>query len=137
MLRVVDFRSFDPETFPDKASLEDIEFWKMLRKKYSERGHEDAAAEILESRGFNDVAQLVRMHRFSQVMKGFDTWEEKLLYYADKRVKHDKIVSLYERLEDGRRRNMPDGEAEKESRKIEEKVYELERELALVVGKQI
>ena len=31
--------------------------------------------------------------------KPFDCWEEKIVYYADKRVNHDKIVSLDERFD--------------------------------------
>ena len=34
------------------------------------------------------------------------TWEEKIVYYADKRVMHDKIVPLKERLEEAHKRNI-------------------------------
>lgn len=129
MMRVIDFRSFTPEKFPDPASKEDIEFWKNLRAKYASRGHEDVAAEILASRGFGEVAEVIRKHRFLQIEKGFDTWEEKLLYYADKRVMHDQIVPLATRLEDGRRRNGLEHEDPKMQEKIEEKVFLLEREI--------
>ena len=33
-----------------------------------------------------------------QILYGLNTWEEKIVFYADKRVVDDKIVSLEERL---------------------------------------
>lgn len=128
-MRVVDFRIFSPEKFPDPASAEDVKFWKMLREKYAGRGHEEVAAQILEERGFSDVARVVLKHRFVQIKKGFDTWEEKILYYADKRVMHDKRVTLKERLEEGRKRNMPETIGTSEAHETEAKIFKLEREI--------
>lgn len=129
LLRICDFRNFSPENFPDPASKEDIKFWKTQREKFSGMGHEEACARILEERGFKDVARLVRKHRYVQILEGLDSWEEKLLYYADKRTKHDKIVPLKERLLDGRRRNAPETIGDPDSKKIDEKIFELEREI--------
>ena len=41
---------------------------------------------------------------YIQVNEGFDSWEEKILYYADKIVMHDKITTLKERLKEGHSR---------------------------------
>lgn len=135
-VRVVDFREFKPETFPDKAQGEDIEFWRALRKKYQGVHHAIAGAAILRERGWPNIAELVQKHRFQQIEDGFDTWEEKIVYYADKRVKHDRVVSLKERLEDGHRRNA------REDREgitlplnlLDEKVFELEAEIFRKTG---
>lgn len=128
-VRVVDFREFRPGNFPDPVSPEDIAFWTEFRKKNAGRGHEELGAEILALRGFSDVAEVIKKHRFLQIEKGFDTWEEKLLYYADKRTKHDKIVPLAERLEDGRKRNMPEYSNSEAQRKLEERVFLLEKDI--------
>jgi putative nucleotidyltransferase with HDIG domain len=120
LLRVVDFRH---------PPLEDLTFWENLRKKYAGIRHEEAAAKILEERGEPFIAEIIRKHRFIQIEKGFANWEEKLLYYADKRAKHDKIVPLRERLEDGRKRNMPEKANKEESDELDRRVFELEREI--------
>src|SRR3989338_2492350 len=49
-VRVVDFRTFDPEKFPFEPSDEDIKFWIDLREKYKGRHHADVGAEILKNK---------------------------------------------------------------------------------------
>ncbi|MBI5152492.1 tRNA (adenosine(37)-N6)-threonylcarbamoyltransferase complex ATPase subunit type 1 TsaE [Candidatus Peregrinibacteria bacterium] len=56
--------------------------------------------------------------------------EEKIVYYADKRVKHSRIVALSERLRDGRKRYWQAKPAPKIVDKIEKKIFELEEQLA-------
>lgn len=129
MFRVVDFKKFNPQNWPDKPSDEDIAFLEALRKKYAGRGHEEVAFEILRERGFPDVAEVILKHRYLQIQKGFDRWEEKLLYYADKRTLHDTAVSLKERLKDGRLRNAPETIGTPESKGIDEKIFALETEI--------
>lgn len=129
LVRVVDFRLFQPEKFPDLVTAEEIAFWNVLREKYRGMHHADAGAAILAERGFSEVANLVKKHRYLQIKEGFDSWEEKLLYYADKRTKHDRIVSLKERLTDGRARNAPETAGSKESQALDQKIFELEREI--------
>lgn len=136
LLRVCDFRNFSPENFPDLASSQDIEHWKTQREKFKNLGHEEAAARILEERGFPDVASLIRKHRYIQILEGLNSWEEKLLYYADKRTKHDQVVPLKERLSDGRRRNAPETIGDPESAKIDEKIFDLEREILMKLGEE-
>ncbi|MBI2638672.1 HD domain-containing protein [Candidatus Peregrinibacteria bacterium] len=134
LVRVVDFKKFEPEEFPDPISAKDIAFWKMLREKYKGLHHAEAGARILEERGFKEIARLVRSHRFLQIKEGFNSWEEKILYYADKRTKHDKVVTLKERLADGRQRNAPETENTKEAAELDEKVFTLEREILTKIG---
>ncbi len=131
LVRVVDFRELKPETWKDPSTEEDKKIWLELRKKYAGLHHAEAGARILEERGFAKEAQLVRSHRFLQIEKGLTTWEEKLLYYADKRTKHDAVVSLKERLLDGRKRNEPETLESEHAKKLDEKVFALEREILL------
>ena len=135
VLRVVDFKIFHPSKFNPVPPNEDMEFWTSLRKKYVGLGHEEATARILEERGFAREAEVIRKHRFIQILSGFNTWEEKILYYADKRTKHDKLVTLEERLSDGRERNVPEADRHTEAqKKLEAKVYELEKEILGKIG---
>lgn len=133
-VRVIDFRVFEPSAFPFQASEEDIQFWYQLREKYRGYHHAEVGATILEARGYPEIAKVVRSHRFLQIEKGFASWEEKIVYYADKRVKHAKIVSLKERLEEGRIRNAPETLGNKKARALDQKVFELEREIMEALG---
>lgn len=135
--RVVDFRTFNPKDFASSATEQDISFWQALREKYPSGQHEKAGAEILKNRGEEKVAVLIERHRYLQVLAGFNSWEEKILYYADKRVKHDKNVPLSERLAEGQKRNAPKMIGTDESKKTFKKIYELEEEIFTKVGEKI
>jgi putative nucleotidyltransferase with HDIG domain len=66
------------------------------------KNHGFLAEKILEGRGFPEVAKIVRKHRLETVFEdseGLSTWEEKIVYYADKRANDDKAVSIDERYE--------------------------------------
>jgi uncharacterized protein len=105
-LRYVDFQ--DIESFlssEENPSPPAIILWRELHKKYKRVHHADAIGEILEARGYSATAKAVRAHNTAAIYRKEPfCWEEKIVYYADKRVLHDTIVSLKERLEDGRRR---------------------------------
>lgn len=136
-VRIVDFRTLEPETFPDPFSKDDVSMWKSLRAKYRGLHHAEAGAQILEERGFPKLAKVVRKHAFIQIREGFDSWEEKIVYYADKRAKHDRIVSLQERIDDGRKRNVPESKDPKEMARLDEGVFALEREIMSKLTKKL
>ncbi len=129
IVRVVDFKIFNPSAFPVAPTDEQIAHWEKLRTRYAGMHHADAAGIILRERGHHDVAVVVEKHKYLQIKEGFSTWEEKLLYYADKRAKHDMIVSIDERLADGRNRNAPDTKDTQEARELDAKVHALEQEI--------
>ena len=66
------------------------------------------------------------------------TWEEKLVYYADKRVMHERIVSLKERLADGHKRNVhlhgTEAQSKTNTSKVDPLIYELEKEICEIIG---
>ncbi|MFT4343136.1 MAG: HD domain-containing protein [Candidatus Woesearchaeota archaeon] len=82
--------------------LHDIKKFDEIKKECG--AHEDAGADLLIAKGFSEIAAIVRAHKTSNIYNGFNSWEERILYYADKRVLHDNIISIDERLEDGARR---------------------------------
>ncbi len=73
------------------ALLHDID--KNVTKREGER-HPDTAVRILKELGFNEVAEVVRKHPLHSILDPTiapKTWEEKLLYLADKMTKYEVI----------------------------------------------
>ncbi len=59
--------------------------------------------EILEKEGLKEEAMIAFRHNFYEMLAhGCSDWgiEEKIVYFADKRVMHDSVVSLQERMAD-------------------------------------
>lgn len=79
------------------AILHDLDKIKTLKT----RDHTIEAYNFLKDK-FPEVADVVRAHRYGNAKNLIEngTWEEKLVYYADKLVTHDKIVTFDERVED-------------------------------------
>ncbi|MBI2464185.1 tRNA (adenosine(37)-N6)-threonylcarbamoyltransferase complex ATPase subunit type 1 TsaE [Candidatus Peregrinibacteria bacterium] len=129
------FKSF--QNTRDEPSPRDKKIWSELRKKYKKMGHEEATYQILKKKGEKTIATIIRKHKFSTLLNpktAPKTWEEKLLYYADKRVIHERITSVEERLHDGRIRYAKTPEEEQKSRKIEPKLLDLERKIFEIIG---
>lgn len=62
--------------------------------------HVPGAVKILEKEGLLEIAQIAGEHGLSHILEGhFSSLESKLVYYADKRVRHCSLVSLEERFE--------------------------------------
>jgi len=127
VVRYVDFKSIESEN---------PVCWQNLWKKYHKIGHEKAMAKILKTKGENQLADLIAKHGFFSVWK-LKTLEEKILYYADKRVDRDKVVALNVRFEEGKKRNMSPTDDKEFIQKTENKVYELEQELSKILGKNV
>jgi uncharacterized protein len=93
-------------------------------------GHEEAAYKLLKA-DYPQMAVAIRKHAYKSLLDEElkpRTIEEKIVYYADKRIMHDKVVPLLERLEEGHRRNSPDG-CKKTTAHIDSLIIELEKEL--------
>ena len=93
-------------------------------KKLSPSDHIVEGYEFIKSLGYPEVANIMKKHGLVHVENEEftpKTWEEKIVFYADKRVKNDKIVSLDERFEYAKKRyNHYDIEKELEfTKKIE------------------
>lgn len=57
---------------------------------------------LLNTLGYKEVAKTMKKHslyKLEQKNRQPSTWEEKIVFYADKRCKEDKVVSLEERFE--------------------------------------
>ncbi len=62
--------------------------------------HAEAGYEFLKSLGYERVGKIVKNHIYLSVKPFSEITEDELVFYADKRVKHEEIVSLKERFED-------------------------------------
>ncbi|MEK7544728.1 MAG: HD domain-containing protein [Patescibacteria group bacterium] len=110
----------------------DPAIWKSLRKKYPNTHDSEVAAIILEKKGEKKLAEIVRKQQFEALISKenpLKTLEEKVVYYADKRVAHDQIVTLAERLKEGEKRY-----GTKTPKNIEKKLFELEKEIKRLSG---
>lgn len=137
ILRICDFHIWEPHKFPENLTKGKLEKWNSLREKFKGIHHADAAYQIFMEKGHKNLAEIILKHKFVYILdKRFapKTWEEKIVYYADKRVMHDKIVSLDERIKDGKKRNVHSKKALALSEKAEKRIYELEKEIFEKIG---
>jgi putative nucleotidyltransferase with HDIG domain len=67
------------------------------------KNHVDVGADLVKSMGFPEVAEVMRKHSLKDIeyeKNQPSSYEEKIVFYADKRVMNDKIVSLRKRFAD-------------------------------------
>jgi putative nucleotidyltransferase with HDIG domain len=136
LAKVCDFR--ETESLKVTTGAIDIEIWRKMKERFTGMGHEAAAASILRENGEPLLGSIVEKHRFGAIndvnpASRPGTMEEKILYYADKRVLHDRVVGLEDRLADGRKRYGV-GEATSAADGTDDAVRRLEKELCLSSG---
>jgi len=89
LLRFIDF---------EHERIADHRTWQTIKNTYSDMKHEEAAAAFLHEKGFHGVGDIVATHGLSNGDIRTARMEQKIVYYADKRAAHDKIVTLHERF---------------------------------------
>ena len=107
LFRVCDFPLEDFRPFEQPVTEADKSKWRSLKAEHGHRRHEDAAHAFLQDQ-YPVLAETIRKHRYTAIIaeeEGLDSWEEKIVYYADKRAMHDTIVPLKQRLDDAHRRS--------------------------------
>jgi uncharacterized protein len=116
------------------VSKKDRLVWMEFKKKYFNLSHEEAAYLLFKEK-YPDMALIIKKHGYNNLSdeNTLNTWEEKIVHYADKRVTHSKIVSMSERLEEGHKRyeqkNLLKGIDKTFQEKTDAKLFELEREI--------
>jgi uncharacterized protein len=135
MARVCDFDTMDYSKFEQTITQEDKTKWEQIKARHNETCHEDAAYDILKEQ-YPELALTIKKHRYMAMLDEKarpDTWEEKLLYYADMRVMNNRIVPLETRLKDAHKRNLRLHGSITESRintaKVDPLIYKLEQEI--------
>lgn len=133
-VKLADFPKINLKYFEEKPSAEDLKVWQNIIDQWHAVKHCYAAFEILKAKNETLLGAIIKKHRFISLIDPVaderpNTLEEKILYYADKRVRHDQIVTITERLEDGRKRYFSDGNIPKTDALVEKALFLLEKDL--------
>ncbi len=137
LVKLTDFPELNLKYFQQECSAEDKEFLQNLIQKYHKDKHIIAGYKILSELNEEVLALIIRRHGLDGIVDPEIkpvTWEEKLVHYADKRVRHDEVVSLEERLEDLHKRYKPNTEKDEKSENIRKAITLLEQEICEKAG---
>ena len=118
LLRFLDFQN--PPLYPPPV-------WKKWMAQYPNFRHEAACALFLREQGFNPLAAIIEPHGLMLHSPKRSTIEQKVLFYADKRV-IDRVVSIDERFEDFKNRYGNETVSAKHTQ-LHQEVRAIEREL--------
>lgn len=103
LFRFIDFREgagpTGSTTTPDETRA-----WAPWKERWKGMRHEEACDAFLRAQGFPELAEVVLVHGLTLPSPQRTTIEQKLLFYADKRVCGSAVVSLDERFRDFRMR---------------------------------
>ena len=138
IFKLCDFKAIDRAFQKNTFSMEDEKFWGKMIKKHHKDGHIKTAYDYFIKTGEPVIAEIIKKHDYLSPVSPKkeerpSKWEEKLLYYADKRILHDKLVSIGERIKDGRKR-YHGGKISPEDKKVEREIYLLEKEIMRKAG---
>ncbi len=130
-VRVCNFKNFDARCFFEILTPHKLGIWKKLAANFNDKHHADVGADILEKKGFIATADLVRNHNTASALKQL-TLEEKCVLLADRHVLHDTVVSLDERMQDGKTRHRHDKDVQYQT--IRKKIYAIDAEIKQLGG---
>ncbi len=125
LMRVVDFKGLNLKRIKQTITSADLEFWTDIMEEYKDVNHAETAAKILSKRGHKRLANLVKKHFIAEI-DNLETWEEKIVYYADKRVEGKKKVSLKRRMSKSMKKH---GKSSLSFLEMEKKLIQLEKEI--------
>lgn len=131
-LKIYTITDHKQDFFQHSVTAENLKIWAELKEKYGDQPDSHAMYELLTARNEAKIALMIKKHDFSSLTKAEMqpySLEENILYYADKRVKHDQVVSLEERIRDGNERYAKTKEQVAKSLLVEKELFKLEREL--------
>jgi len=106
---------FELAMFPEFTAPEGVEYWEAVKAEYRAKyGNDEHAATqaIMKELGLPDsVKSLMQRIGFSQVdrVAASDSFERKIVQYGDLRVGPRGVLSLRERLDEGRKRYIGTG----------------------------
>ncbi|MFH0875385.1 MAG: HDIG domain-containing metalloprotein [archaeon] len=111
--------------------LHDVKKWHNI--KHDEKANHGEEGKKFLLKNYPEVAQIVKKHMLYEIYDpGLSSWEEKIVFYADKIVNNDKIVTLKERFIYLNSRYPPKDEELR--KKIFELCKELEDEICKAIG---
>ena len=83
----------------DEVTREQLEMWQELKKKYPGKHEIEVTYEILKD-DYPEFAKFILSIGSIKDIPGEESWEKKIINYADWRVFVDDVISLKERLTD-------------------------------------
>ncbi|MBR9690136.1 HD domain-containing protein [Candidatus Woesearchaeota archaeon] len=111
--------------------------WNELKQRFEGKNHEEAFVLEFDSK-YPKISEIVQAHKYLQINDVLKNWEEKLIYYADKIAKFDKITTLKQRLDDAHDRyGHLYGDIvgnEEFVKKTDEKIFLLEKDIFKITG---
>ncbi len=127
LFRFIDFR---PGASPSDFTITDEQnnTWNHWKERFAGQKHETAIASFLRSEGFPELARIIEPHGLVVPSPDRFFTEQKLLYYADKRIIQNKKATLEERFADFRER-YAGGKVTPEAEWWFEEIKMVEREL--------
>lgn len=97
-----------------------------IRSNKTGKSHTEEGRDILLKEGYPEIAELIPKHRIDKIYyENLNTWEEKLIYYGDRRA-GTKIMPVDERIKDMLTRHPS---LEKDIPKFKPRIKELEGEI--------
>lgn len=127
---------FDLSYFPQFVEKEGIEYWQKVKDEFTQqygKNPHHATLEIAKKIGVSErVCELIDTVLFNRAKKNWESsdFSQKICAYADMRVAPYGVVSLAERLEDGRKRYQQMGKSQTFSfvmgsylKKVEEQLF--------------
>lgn len=140
IVRVCDFKELNYSSFEQTVTEQDKAKWQQIRARYKGICHEDAAYDVLKEK-YPVLALTIKKHRYMAMLDEKarpNTWEEKLVYYADMRAMHGKIVPLETRLKEAHKRNVhlhgSAAQSKINTAKVDPLIYRLEEEIFAKIG---
>lgn len=127
LFRFIDFR---PGAGPQGTeALGENPGWKPWKERWKGLRHEGACASFLVEQEYPELAEIVAVHGLMLPAPDRTMIEQQILFYADKRVCGDRVVTLNERFDDFRKRYSKGKQSEQskvwfsEALKIEEDLF--------------
>jgi len=98
--------------------------------------HAETGSKFLAAMGYEKVGEVVAQHvRLMEGRQSSRVSEEEVVYYADKRVRHDQIVSIEERFRDLEDRYGKNEKAIKQLERLKKATAEIEKKIfSILVG---
>lgn len=132
LLRFVDFKAHVQRKIPhaQEADSETQALWDSLKTTYGDI-HETACEEFLKEHRYPELGHIVNPHGLHSIVEEPETIrtiEQKLLFYADKRVRFEAEVSIDERFDEFIER-YGDGVESEWAKIARERTKEMEKEL--------
>ncbi len=139
LMKAIAFKNYDPVSFLRAPTADDLRYWKAMKKRY--RGHDvEATSRTLQALKERKLSAAVLSQQFDAITSKkypLRSLEEKIVYYADKRVAHTEVTSLRARLEEGYKRYNGKRPKSKKIQSVELAIHMLEEEIFSLTGERI